>query len=181
MRRVCISMRSNSSFFFCSLFCFSCEWSKHPAHSVVSPAFLWLFLVRFHSIFTVSFNSSLLFQQQLDHGFSTCFIQLQETPATKWEYSECVYRIIGKLVVKYIVHLMYILFLCALPNNGTLKNTVSTLLEEYKTAIRIFNLFKLDVVKIFSLNSTESPTWKNLFEILSLTVILGEISIETPF
>lgn len=43
---------------------------------------------------------------------------------------------------------------CTLLNKGILKNTLSTLIEEYKTAIHIFNIFKLNVVKIFSLNST---------------------------
>lgn len=62
-----------------------------------------------------------------------------------------------------------------------LKILLNTLLEEHKTAVCIFNPFNINVVKILSLNSTESPAWKNLFEMLSLAFILGELSIETPF
>lgn len=79
-----------------------------------------------------------------------------------------------------IVHLIYILLLYVLYRTMVfLKVLLSTLLEEHKAAIQFFSLFKSNVVKIFSLNGTQR-TWKNLLEVLSLTVILGELSIETP-
>lgn len=107
-----------------------------------------------YSTSTVSSHFPLLFQQLQDHHFFACFIQLQETPAIKYEHSECSYRITGKVVVNNRVNSIYTLFLSVCCwTTLILKIPLSTLLEEHKTAIHIFNLFKLNVVKIFSLNN----------------------------
>lgn len=153
MCRVSISMRSQqSSFFFLFTVLFLLQ-----VYRVVSPHISLTFLGWYHSTFTISLHSPLLFQQRRDHSFSGCFIQLQETPAIRSKYSECIYRIIGKVVVMRIVHLIYILLLYVLCRTMVfLKVLLSTLLEEHKAAIHIFSLFKSNVVKIFSLNGTQS-------------------------
>lgn len=82
---------------------------------------------------------------------------LYTTAAIRSKYSECIYRIIGKVVVMHIVHLIYILLLYVLCRTMVfLKVLLSTWLEAHKAAIHIFNLFKSNVVKIFSLNGTQS-------------------------